>query len=288
MPRLVTSIENLTNNYFKKGFVVLPKFLSSDEVKLMNDSWYKIVDKYVDESEAQLIRNVGESYGKSGYEIPQKEVNVVYDKKAVDEDRKLLGSKFKGIHTIGNDLHNKFEAFKNVVFSEEVKTILKALQIGAPTVTTSTTLHKWPLTSSEVPAHQDESFLVAEPHGHITGFWFSLTDATLQNGCLEFVPMSHRTVPLKTTFIFTENGLKCIGKQDYLSEVKDSDFEQFPVEKGTLVVFNGLTVHKSKPNETNEPRHSFQFLLYDKSKAVWHKDNYVRESRFHKFTTIFN
>lgn len=39
--------------------------------------------------------------------------------------------------------------------------------------------------------HQDATFLYTEPLGRVLGVWIALEDATLENGCLWFIPGSH-------------------------------------------------------------------------------------------------
>lgn len=42
-----------------------------------------------------------------------------------------------------------------------------------------------------VSPHQDASFLYTEPLGRVLGLWIAVEDATLENGCLWFIPGSH-------------------------------------------------------------------------------------------------
>ena len=42
-----------------------------------------------------------------------------------------------------------------------------------------------------MPSHNDSTFLYTDPPSAI-GFWFALEDCTLENGCLSFLPGSHR------------------------------------------------------------------------------------------------
>lgn len=42
-----------------------------------------------------------------------------------------------------------------------------------------------------VSPHQDASFLYTEPLGRVLGVWIAVEDATLENGCLWFIPGSH-------------------------------------------------------------------------------------------------
>lgn len=48
-----------------------------------------------------------------------------------------------------------------------------------------------PRWSCVVTPHQDASFLYTEPLGRVLGLWLALEDATLENGCLWFIPGSH-------------------------------------------------------------------------------------------------
>lgn len=43
-----------------------------------------------------------------------------------------------------------------------------------------------------VTPHQDATFLHTEPLGRVLGLWIALEDATVNNGCLWFIPGSHK------------------------------------------------------------------------------------------------
>lgn len=47
-------------------------------------------------------------------------------------------------------------------------------------------IYKNPGIGSEVKSHQDGTYLFTEPNS-VVGFWIALEDATLQNGCLQFM-----------------------------------------------------------------------------------------------------
>lgn len=50
---------------------------------------------------------------------------------------------------------------------------------------------KQPEIGGAVPSHQDSTFLFTEAPSAV-GFWYALEDATLENGCLSFLPGSHK------------------------------------------------------------------------------------------------
>ena len=45
---------------------------------------------------------------------------------------------------------------------------------------------------SAVPPHQDSTFLHTSPTQTVVGLWLALEDATEDNGCLWFIPGSHK------------------------------------------------------------------------------------------------
>jgi ectoine hydroxylase-related dioxygenase (phytanoyl-CoA dioxygenase family) len=47
---------------------------------------------------------------------------------------------------------------------------------------------------------QDSTFLYTNPPSAV-GFWYALEDATLENGCLSFLPGSHKWSPIKQRLV---------------------------------------------------------------------------------------
>jgi len=79
----------------------------------------------------------------------------------------------------------------------------------------------------------------------IVTVWIALDDATLENGCLQVLPGSHREeIPHEGVpgTIITE---AVIDKEDLVA---------LPVAAGELILVDGLTVHGSGPNTTDAPR----------------------------------
>ena len=101
--------------------------------------------------------------------------------------------------------------------------------------------------------HQDFSYWTwTQPMAHLT-CWIGLDDATEENGCMHYIPRSHRWGLLKKT------GLA--GDMDSVREVltpeQVSDFEnQCPVvlKKGECSFHHPLMMHGSYENKSNRPR----------------------------------
>jgi ectoine hydroxylase-related dioxygenase (phytanoyl-CoA dioxygenase family) len=100
--------------------------------------------------------------------------------------------------------------------------------------------------------HQDYSYWTrTQPMGHLT-CWIGLDDATRNNGCLQYIPQSHRWDLLPIT------GLA--GDMDAiraaLSDAQWSQFKPVPIElqRGEASLHHPLLVHGSFENSSHHPR----------------------------------
>ncbi len=100
--------------------------------------------------------------------------------------------------------------------------------------------------------HQDYSYWTrTRPMAHLT-CWIALDDATIENGCLQYVPGSHRWSLLPITGL--AGGMEAITS--VLSEEQQSQFRPVAIElsKGEASFHHPLMVHGSSENRSNRPR----------------------------------
>jgi ectoine hydroxylase-related dioxygenase (phytanoyl-CoA dioxygenase family) len=76
--------------------------------------------------------------------------------------------------------------------------------------------------------------------------WIALDDATLENGCLFFLPGTHKKTNLKVAGIGKNNG--DIFKQ--YPELKQNKSHAAPMKAGSCSFHNGLTIHGAHANMT--------------------------------------
>lgn len=111
-------------------------------------------------------------------------------------------------------------------------------------------IYKQPFNESETPWHQDQIYT-----GHRTSlgtvhFWIPLQDATCENGCMNFIPGSHR------------RGLLRHARPDLNAPTRSlvdagdlvAKAVACPLSVGGLTVHTPLTIHYTGPNLTSEPR----------------------------------
>lgn len=100
--------------------------------------------------------------------------------------------------------------------------------------------------------HQDYSYWTrTKPIDHLT-CWIGLDDATLENGCMQYVPESHNWDLLPTTDLADD--MEAI--KQVLSDKQKEMFDPVPVEmkKGEASFHHPLLVHGSYGNTSDRPR----------------------------------
>ncbi len=100
--------------------------------------------------------------------------------------------------------------------------------------------------------HQDYSYWTrTQPMAHLT-CWIGLDDASVDNGCVHYVPGSHRWDLLPVTGL--ANDMDAI--HEVLSGDQKRDFEPVPIElkAGEAAFHHPLMVHGSYENRTDRPR----------------------------------
>lgn len=96
------------------------------------------------------------------------------------------------VNKCGHALHVLDPTFYQLSFSQRVQNLVKSLEsFQDPRILQSMVICKQPSIGGAVPSHNDSTFLFTNPPSAI-GLWFALEDCTRSNGCLSFLPCSHR------------------------------------------------------------------------------------------------
>jgi ectoine hydroxylase-related dioxygenase (phytanoyl-CoA dioxygenase family) len=104
--------------------------------------------------------------------------------------------------------------------------------------------------------HQDYSYWTRTiPIAHIT-CWCALDDATIENGCLHYIPGSHKWGLMPKPVIAGE----LEGIKDFLNDEQKEKFahpQPAPVKAGEAIFHHSLTLHGSGENKSSRPRRAF-------------------------------
>jgi len=116
--------------------------------------------------------------------------------------------------------------------------------------------HKPAKKGGVVAWHQDYSYWTrTKPMAHLT-CWCALDDATIENGCLQYIKGSHEWGLLPKPVIAGD----LQGIKDFLNEKQKEQFENpvyAPVKAGEAIFHHPLTLHGSGENKSNQPRRAF-------------------------------
>ena len=108
--------------------------------------------------------------------------------------------------------------------------------------------------------HQDYSYWTrTTPMAHLT-CWIGLDDATTENGCVHYVPGSHRWNLLPTTHL--AKGMDAI--RDVLTEQQRAEFDPVACElkAGEAVFHHPLMLHGSYENHSPRPRRAVVINMF--------------------------
>jgi ectoine hydroxylase-related dioxygenase (phytanoyl-CoA dioxygenase family) len=108
-------------------------------------------------------------------------------------------------------------------------------------------IYKAPLNQAETPWHQDHAYTGLRTPLRTVHFWIPLQDATVENGCMHFVPRSHL------------QGLKAHARHANghvlsASNVDSSSAKACPLPVGGATIHSPLTLHYTGPNTTSTVR----------------------------------
>lgn len=275
---LELKIKELAHNYEQHGYGFIEDFLTPIEIESMRQESLRLVKEDSKKERdrnifSNMINQTNQYFINSG-----DKVRFFFEKKSIDESSgQLLVPEEQSLAKIGHALHNLNPIFRNITESDKIREIFKAINFIEPTVMQSMIIFKNPKVGGEYTPHQDASFLCTEPI-HLAGIWLALDDSTEENGCLEFIPGSHRC-PLGRRLSRKRNQLSGDIELEWDKpplSYDDNQFVKVPVKKGSLVLIHGLVVHRSSANVSDKARWVYTFHGYDKSKAVYLKDNWLQ------------
>jgi phytanoyl-CoA hydroxylase len=217
------SESDYVRSFNENGYVIMPELLSEQEIGPISDEIDRIIT------------------GKSDY-IPAESILYEADL-SIRRVRNVFG--LHRFHPVFMDLarHPKI-----------VATVGQAL--GNPLRLYSSQLFAKPGSGgSAVPLHQDMPYWPFEPSEMVSA-WIALDDSTLENGCVLFLPGSHKLGMLR----HVKSGV--LGNSLKLEDERVVGIKEHPVEvrRGSCVLHHCLTAHRSEQNLSAHPRRGLIYI----------------------------
>jgi phytanoyl-CoA hydroxylase len=242
------------DSYRCDGFLVLPNFVTPAACDLLRTQASQMVQEFDPSGLISIFATHEQNRLTDDYFLESGDkIRFFFEEDAFTEDRILKQSKERSINKIGHALHDLDPVFNEFSRTKDLERLVGAFDISEPLLLQSMYIFKQPHIGGEVTCHQDSTFLYTEPQ-EIIGFWFALEDATLENGCLWAIPGGHR-VGLKSRWVRSSDGMRFehFDRTPWLEE----KLVALEVEKGTLILLDGLLPHRSLPNRSNRSRQAY-------------------------------
>ncbi|MEO7454162.1 MAG: phytanoyl-CoA dioxygenase family protein [Fimbriimonadales bacterium] len=218
-------VSSIDADFFQEnGYLVLDGVVDPDEIAWMREAYDRIFD-------ARAGRETGDQFDLAGTDEEGVEAKL---------PQILSPSKY------APDL-------LNALFRERILLAAKALLGDDAELGGDHAIMKPALVGAETPWHQDEAYW--DPAFDYRSFsaWIPLQDATVENGCMWFVPGSHLLeVALHHSIGFDPrvHGLEAEG-------VDVSSAVACPIPVGSATLHLSRTLHYTGPNRSSEPRRAY-------------------------------
>ncbi|CAF1232277.1 unnamed protein product [Adineta ricciae] len=276
--------EEQIQRYEQEGFFVIKRFLTPEECEELKTIAHEMINDW--EPDADYSWLYGDNETKQRI-LQQRMIDsgdtISYsiESDAVDPNTgKLNRDKHLVISRIGHALHILNPYFKEFTYSDKIKAIGRDLNLVKPAIRQSMYMFKQPFIGGKIPPHRDSTYVFNDPF-KVVGIWIALEDATIENGCLWFIPKSN-SESAKRRYIRNpdENEYKQ-GKLLVFKGEEQYDEKRFvPVEvkAGDCVLIHGEVVHKSEPNKSAKSRQIYALHLFETYNSVYGKENWLQLS----------
>jgi len=259
--------------YERDGYLVVENFASREECEALKQRAEEMVAEFDPQGVISIFSTKEQTRISNEYFLESGDkIRFFFEEDAFAPDGSLRQSKERSINKIGHALHDLDPAFDHFSRKPELAALATDLGYAQPLLLQSMYIFKQPNIGGEVTCHQDATFLYTEPMT-VTGFWFALEDATLENGCLWAIPGGHK-LGLKKRFARAEDGGT---KFEVLDDSPWPEEQRVPLEvkAGTLVILHGLLPHMSDANRSPKSRHAYTLHVVDGA-AVYPATNWLR------------
>ena len=254
--------QDMVSAYREAGVLVLRDFVSVDSCDALRRRANEMVAEFDPADVRSVFSTTKQTQLDDSYFIESGDkVRFFLEDDAYDEAGELRQAKEHCLNKMGHAMHDLDPVFDRFSRTPELAEVASRVGFADPVILQSMYIFKPPNIGGEVVCHQDSTYIYTEPESCV-GFWFALEDATLENGCMQFIPGAHR-LPLKK-----RNYRKPDGKliTETLDDTRWPEDRKVAAEApaGTLVIFDGRMPHLSAANRSSGSRHAYTLHVIDR------------------------
>ena len=243
----------------RDGFLVVPDFMGSETRAAVRERAIDLVNEWEPSGERTVFTTEEqERVSNNDFLSSGGKIWCFFEEEAFDDQGNLRQAKELSINKIGHAQHDLDDVFERATYTSDLAGVAADIGMADAQALQSMYIFKQPGIGGEVGCHQDATFLYTDPLS-VTGFWFAIEDATLENGCLWAAPGGHNA-PLRKVF-------RRLGTDDDGTNFDELDNTPLPdpvkdlvpleVPAGTMVILNGKLPHWSDVNRSPVSRHAY-------------------------------
>jgi phytanoyl-CoA hydroxylase len=267
--------EAMVGAYREAGVIILRDFVSREDCVQLQRRALELVDAFDPHEVRSVFSTTRNEQLDDTYFIESGDkIRFFLENDAFDDNGRLRQSKEHSLNKMGHAMHDLDPVFDAFSRTPELAEVARRVGFEDPAILQSMYIFKPPRIGGEVVCHQDSSYIYTEPESCV-GFWFALEDATLENGCMQFIPGGHR-LPLKKRNYRRPDGRLVT---ETLDDTPWPSERLVPVaaEAGTLVVFDGRAPHLSAANRSERSRHAYTLHVIDRT-CHYPAENWLQRS----------
>lgn len=238
-----TASDQLKQCFDRDGYVVIPSFINPLQTERIQNR----MDEYIREVVPYLPAN-----------------QVFYEDKARPETLKQL-----------QDLAMHDTFFGQLMFSDPLVQLAELLLNGPVQASNLQWFNKPAGVGKSTPPHQDGYYFMLDPNEAVT-LWLALDDVDEENGCVRYLPGSHRTGMrdhARSGTLGFSQGITDYGDTDRATEVV------IRAKPGDLLIHHSMTVHRADRNSSPmRSRKALGFVYY----ARHAKEDTERQAAYQK------
>lgn len=248
--------------YQEAGVLVLRDFVSVEACRALQRRANELVAGFDPADVRSVFSTTKQTQLNDRYFIDSGDkIRFFLEDDAFDEAGELRQAKENCLNKMGHAMHDLDPVFDGFSRTPELAEAARRIGFSDPAILQSMYIFKPPHIGGEVVCHQDSTYIYTEPESCI-GFWFALEDATLENGCMHFIPGGHK-LPLKKRNYRQADGHLITETLDDTPWPEDRKVAA-EVPAGTLVIFDGRMPHLSAANRSSKSRHAYTLHVIDR------------------------
>lgn len=255
--------QDMLDAFERDGVIVLRDFVPVSACERLRNRALELVDEFDPESVRSIFSTTKQTQLNDDYfNTSGDKIRFFFEDGAFDESGSLRQAKEQSLNKMGHAMHDLDPVFDEFSRTLSLAAVADSLGYADPGILQSMYIFKPPRIGGEVLCHQDSTYLYTEPDSCV-GFWFALEDATLENGCMQFIPGMH-TLPLRQRNYRRDDGTLVT---ETLDDTPWPEGKTLLAEApaGTLVIFKGRTPHMSGANLSDKSRHAYTLHVIDKA-----------------------